>query len=88
MMLVFFEMKTVPFTREIHANDLFVSSNQTEVSARLDYAVRHRQFCLLTGEAGTGKSRHYRNEWTQFIIDTCTFAILHSRQIYSTEKYF
>lgn len=59
-MLVFFEMKTVPFTREIHANDLFVSSNQTEVSARLDYAVKHRQFCLLTGEAGTGKSTAVR----------------------------
>jgi len=59
-MLHFFEMQGVPFTREIHANQLFVSTNQTEVSARLDYAVRHRQFCLLTGEAGTGKSTAVR----------------------------
>ena len=60
-MLDFFEMKGVPFTREISPKHLFHSSSQKEASARLEYAVQHRQFCLLTGEAGMGKSTAIRS---------------------------
>lgn len=60
-MLDFFEMKGVPFTREISHKYLFNSSCQKEANARLDYAVQHRQFCLLTGEAGMGKSTAVRS---------------------------
>lgn len=38
-MLAFFEMKGVPFTREILPKHLFHSSSQKEASARLEYAV-------------------------------------------------
>lgn len=60
-MLDFFEMKGVPFTREISPRDLFNSSSQKEAAARLEYAVQNRQFCLLTGEAGMGKSTAIRS---------------------------
>jgi type II secretory pathway predicted ATPase ExeA len=46
MMLDFFEMKGVPFTREISPKHLFNSSSQKESAARLEYAVQNRQFCF------------------------------------------
>jgi type II secretory pathway predicted ATPase ExeA len=54
-------MKGVPFTREISPTHLFQSSSQKEAAARLEYTVKHRQFCLLTGEAGMGKSTAIRS---------------------------
>ncbi|GGL60313.1 ExeA family protein [Sporolactobacillus putidus] len=60
-MLDFFEMKGLPFTREIEPQHLFSSASQKEANARLEYAVQHRQFCLLTGEAGMGKSTSIRS---------------------------
>ncbi|KWZ85258.1 ExeA family protein [Heyndrickxia coagulans] len=60
-MLDFFEMKGVPFTRENAPDVLFASSSHKEAAARLEYAVQHRQFCLLTGEAGMGKSTAIRS---------------------------
>lgn len=60
-MLEFFEMKGVPFTREIATDQLFSSSSYQEATARLEYAAEHRQFCLLTGEAGMGKSTAVRS---------------------------
>ncbi|MDC3425969.1 AAA family ATPase, partial [Aquibacillus sp. 3ASR75-11] len=59
-MIDFFGMKGVPFTREIASHQLFNSSSYKEASARLEFAVQHRQFCLLTGEAGMGKSTAVR----------------------------
>lgn len=55
-MIDFFGMKRVPFTREIDPAHLFVSSSYTEATARLEFAVQHRQVCLLTGEPGMGKT--------------------------------
>jgi type II secretory pathway predicted ATPase ExeA len=60
-MIDFFEMKGVPFTREIAPDQLFGSASHKEASARLEYAAKHRQFCLLTGEAGMGKSTAVRS---------------------------
>lgn len=59
-MLEFFGMKDVPFTREISPSQLFIASSHKEATARLEYTTRHRQFCLLTGEAGMGKSTAVR----------------------------
>lgn len=59
-MIDFFQMKGVPFTREIGAEHLFTSTNYKEAAARLEYSVQNRQFCLLTGEAGMGKSTAIR----------------------------
>jgi type II secretory pathway predicted ATPase ExeA len=59
-MIDFFDMKGVPFTREVDPRQLFDSSSHKEASARLEYAVQNRQFCLLTGDAGLGKSTAIR----------------------------
>jgi type II secretory pathway predicted ATPase ExeA len=60
-MLDFFEMKGVPFSREIPTDQLYASSSYREAIARLEFAAEHRQFCLLTGEAGMGKSTAVRS---------------------------
>ncbi|TFJ90634.1 ExeA family protein [Lentibacillus salicampi] len=59
-MIDFFGMKGVPFTREIATHQLFDSSSHQEAFARMEYAVKNRMFCLLTGDAGTGKSTAVR----------------------------
>lgn len=60
-MLTFFGMSTVPFTREIEPSQLFASASHTEATARLEYTVQNRQVCLLTGEAGMGKTTIVRS---------------------------
>jgi type II secretory pathway predicted ATPase ExeA len=60
-MLAFFGMKSVPFTREIDPDQHFLSASFTEATARLEYTVQHRQVCLLTGEAGMGKTTIVRS---------------------------
>lgn len=55
-MLEFFGMHGVPFTREIDPKQCFVSLSHKEASARLEFTVQHRQVCLLTGDAGMGKT--------------------------------
>jgi type II secretory pathway predicted ATPase ExeA len=59
-MLAFFGMKQAPFTREIAPEHLFHSTSQKEAMARLEYAVQERQACMLTGEAGMGKTTMVR----------------------------
>lgn len=59
-MLDFFGMKDVPFTREISPSHLFTASTHVEATARLEYTAKQRQFCLLTGDAGMGKSTAIR----------------------------
>jgi type II secretory pathway predicted ATPase ExeA len=55
-MLEFFGMQGVPFTREIDPKQCFVSLSHKEATARLEFTVQHRQVCLLTGDAGMGKT--------------------------------
>ena len=52
----FFALHTTPFTREIDAASLFLTSTHREGLARLRYTVERRQIMLLTGETGAGKS--------------------------------
>ena len=48
------------FKREIQTDDVFMSGQQKEALARLDYVVRNRSMALLTGEPGAGKSTMIR----------------------------
>lgn len=59
-MLNYFGMKQAPFTREMIPEQLFHSASYKEAIARLEYAVLERQACMLTGEAGTGKTTMVR----------------------------
>src|SRR5690606_18561062 len=60
-MLNFFGMAQAPFTREIAPEQLFQSAGHKEALARLEYAVQERQACMLTGEAGMGKTTMVRS---------------------------
>jgi type II secretory pathway predicted ATPase ExeA len=56
-----FGMSHVPFTREIDPEQIFVSTSHREASARLEYTVQKRLACMLTGEAGMGKTTMIRS---------------------------
>jgi type II secretory pathway predicted ATPase ExeA len=52
----FFGLNKTPFTRDIPANELFMTEQQAEIQARLEYAAQMQWFALLTGDCGSGKS--------------------------------
>jgi type II secretory pathway predicted ATPase ExeA len=56
MMLDFFGLRDMPFTREIEAQLCFPSNAHQEARARLEFAAEHRHVCMITGEAGMGKT--------------------------------
>jgi type II secretory pathway predicted ATPase ExeA len=51
---------SLPFTKTIPTKDLFPTTGQKELTARLTYLVRERGFGLVTGEIGSGKSTAVR----------------------------
>ena len=52
----FFEMQRTPFVRNIPPEFLYESADIAEVLARLEYVARNRQFAVVTGQPGCGKS--------------------------------
>lgn len=60
-MLAYFGMHSVPFTREIDSKQCFVSASHKEATARLEFAVENRHACMITGEAGMGKTTVVRS---------------------------
>lgn len=51
----------MPFTREIDAKQCYPSSSHQEAMARLEFAVQNRHACMITGEAGMGKTTVVRS---------------------------
>jgi type II secretory pathway predicted ATPase ExeA len=60
-MLTFFGMHSVPFSREIDPKQCFTSASHKEATARLEFAVENRHVCMITGEAGMGKTTVVRS---------------------------
>jgi len=56
----FYGFRVMPFSRNIPTTDLFPSSGQQELKARLTYLLRERGIGLVTGEVGSGKSTALR----------------------------
>jgi general secretion pathway protein A len=56
----FYGLTRLPFSRTIATADLFPTSGQKELCARLTYLVRECGFGLVTGEIGSGKSTAVR----------------------------
>ncbi|MCQ2173470.1 MAG: AAA family ATPase [Bacteroidales bacterium] len=52
----FFEMQRTPFVRNIPPEFLYESADIAEVLARLEYVASNRQFAVVTGQPGCGKS--------------------------------
>lgn len=51
-----FGLTALPFTKEIHAEDLFATGSHEDALARLKAAVEARASAVLTGDAGVGKT--------------------------------
>jgi len=60
MLAEFFGFRLLPFSKEIATGDLFRGAGHQELLARLQYAVRHRAFGLISGEVGAGKTTAIR----------------------------
>ncbi|MEW6570170.1 MAG: AAA family ATPase [Nitrospirota bacterium] len=52
----FYGLKQKPFSKTPDPRFLFLSKKHEEALARLQYAVEEREFILLTGEVGSGKT--------------------------------
>jgi type II secretory pathway predicted ATPase ExeA len=56
----YFGFEQPPFGRDLDAKSLFDSQGHRELLSRLEYAAQHRQFALMTGEVGSGKTTAVR----------------------------
>jgi general secretion pathway protein A len=56
----FFGCTLTPFGRDLPVQQLYQSQGQRELASRLHYAVQRKQFALITGEIGAGKSTTVR----------------------------
>jgi type II secretory pathway predicted ATPase ExeA len=61
MLKDFFGLTGNPFTKDIPCKFLFPSESQREALGRLHYAIEERQFVVLTGDCGTGKTTVLRS---------------------------
>jgi general secretion pathway protein A len=52
----FYGLKEKPFSKTPDPHFLFLSKNHEEALARLQYAVEEKDFIILTGEVGSGKT--------------------------------
>lgn len=60
----FYGFEKTPFTRDMPAEDLYVSHMLEEAVGRLAYVAERQLFCVVTGECGTGKTttiRRFKN---------------------------
>jgi general secretion pathway protein A len=56
----FYSLSASPFSKDIKIQDVFLSSSQKEVAARLDYLKKAHGIGLITGEPGVGKTLSLR----------------------------
>jgi type II secretory pathway predicted ATPase ExeA len=61
MIRSFYNLKTLPFQKNININDLYESQTFKEASSRMEYIKENKGFMLLTGDPGAGKSTLLRN---------------------------
>lgn len=57
---VFYNLKRMPFQKDIDPKDIFVCGHTEELSRRLEHMKLQRGIMLLTGASGTGKTLHVR----------------------------
>lgn len=69
MIETFFNLRSMPFTKDIKPNDLLDTSPRQELVARLDHLRRHHGLFLLTGAPGTGKTTALRG-WVDALSET------------------
>lgn len=64
-----FNLKRMPFSKEINPADLLDTAPRTELTARLEHVRKHRGLFLLTGAPGSGKTAALR-AWVDSLTET------------------
>jgi len=60
MIEAFYNLKKMPFQKDINTRDIFVCPSTEELSKRLEHMKQKRGIMLVTGAPGTGKTLHIR----------------------------
>lgn len=82
----FFGLSATPFTRDIPVKNLFMTEQQSEIQARLEYAAQMQWFALLTGDCGSGKSTLIRKFAKE--IDGNGYKVLYLSDSQLTPRHF
>jgi type II secretory pathway predicted ATPase ExeA len=61
MIKTFYNLKTLPFQKDIKPEDIFLSAASRELFQRLEYMKQNRGIMMITGMPGTGKTLHLRS---------------------------
>lgn len=69
MIQTFFNLRCMPFAKDIKPSDLLDTSPRKELMARLDHLRKHHGLFLLTGAPGTGKTTALRG-WVDTLGET------------------
>ena len=72
MFEAFFNFTKTPFCRDIPSDALFVSPHFTDLQNRLAHGVKNRNFLIVTGDSGSGKSTAIRHFISS--LDSCRIA--------------
>jgi general secretion pathway protein A len=84
MIEAYYNLKLLPFQKDINPKDIFVSDSSRELSRRLEHIKQTRGFMLITGVPGAGKTLHVRafsdnlnpNLYKVVYIPLCTVNII------------
>lgn len=60
MIETFYNLKKLPFQKDINTKELFISNVTRELQQRLEHIKQKRGIMLITGMSGTGKTLHIR----------------------------
>lgn len=60
MIETFYQLKRMPFQKDLNPKDMFVCGHSEELSRRLEHMKLKRGIMLVTGTPGTGKTLHIR----------------------------
>ena len=69
MIETFFNLRSMPFAKDVKPSDLLDTSPRKELMARLDHLRKHYGLFLLTGVPGTGKTTALRG-WVDTLSET------------------
>lgn len=82
----FYDLKNVPFCRDISADQLYLPMMVEEVLERLYYAAQRQLFAVVTGDCGTGKTTAIRR--LENTLDQARFKMMYLADSNLTPRHF
>jgi len=82
----FYELTATPFSRDIPADELLISTETEELLGRMEYAASKQLFMVVTGDCGTGKTTLVRK--FQAMLDPGAFTLLYLADSKLTPRHF